>query len=219
MEIYKERCSMDKWKEVLSVYKNNEKYVKAAAIILILIAALVFFGEKGEKEIVVTQDEEKIQAEAQADIQQDDNSIGTRIVVDISGSVKKPGVYEVEEGARLYQVIEQAGGLLENADITAINQAEILYDGQKIIVAEKITDGDGNEKGGLPKAVTEDGKVNINLADQTELQQIPGVGPATAEKIIQYRESQGRFRTIEDIQNVNGIGQKTFEKLKDMIIV
>ena len=142
-----------------------------------------------------------------------------KIVVDIAGCIKNPGVYEIAEGKRLYEVIELAGGLTKEADTTQINQAEILYDGQKILIPEIVEYDSSSGNAGLSAAITSDGRVNINLADSSELQEIPGVGPATAEKIIRYRESNGRFVIIEDIKNVDGIGDKTFEKIKDMITV
>lgn len=128
------------------------------------------------------------------------------------------GVYSVEEGARVFEVIEKAGGLTEDASVEQINQAEAVSDGQKIVIpakgeellAAEVYDISGKASRGL---------ININTADSQTLQEIPGVGPATAEKIIAYRTENGRFAKIEDIRNVSGIGEKTFEKLKDKITV
>ncbi|MBR5315716.1 MAG: helix-hairpin-helix domain-containing protein [Firmicutes bacterium] len=222
---------METWKtkleEVLRFCRTNEKYVKIAVIALVVVAALVFFGMKGEKkEILVTQNGQtsSMISDGETSVEETAGTAlpVTQIVVDLSGCVKKPGVYTIDEGSRLYEVIELAGGLLENADTASINQAEILYDGQKIMIPE-VYDGSGNggSQGGgsLPSGLMSDGRVNINQADSSGLQEIPGVGPSTAEKIIQYRESHGRFKSIEDIKNVDGIGDKTFEKMKDMIAI
>lgn len=147
-------------------------------------------------------------------------SSGARLYVDISGCVESPGVYEVEEGTRLFQLIEKAGGLTENADIEGINRAETVSDGQKIIIYAESEEaqragGTVNDK----ERSASNGKININTAGESELQDIPGVGPVTADRIIVYREENGRFSSIEDIKNVSGIGEKTFEKLKDHITV
>ena len=117
--------------------------------------------------------------------------------------------------------------------MTNINRAEFLVDGQKIYIPSYALDEDGNIIEGSADgesvsgsgtssatgAIDPSGKVNINTADSTQLQTLNGVGPATAQKIIDYRDSSGRFTTIEDLKNVSGIGDKTFEKLKDYICV
>lgn len=219
---------MNDWKamyqDVLRFCRNNEKYVKIAAVALVVIAALVFFGTKGEsEEIVLKQGGENVESiehsgEEKTGDTPEEALIMNQYVVDISGCVKKPGVYQIEEGARLYQLIELAGGLTKEADTEIINQAEVLFDGQKVLIPEK-SSADGSADDKLPAGITSDGKINLNLADEQTLQEIPGVGPATAEKILTYRENHGRFSKIEDIQNVDGIGAKTFEKIKDMITV
>lgn len=197
-------------------YQTYEKQTKIAVIALVVITALVLFGGTGEREeIVVTQpgeqQEELTEESANGSVP---DASASKICVDISGCVESPGVYEVTEGTRLHQVIELAGGLKEDADIDAINQAELVADGQKIFIPTKMEMGDGVVSG-----QSSNGKININQADSTELQEIPGIGPSTADKIIQYRDENGRFQTIEDIQNVSGIGEKTFEKMKDKICV
>jgi competence protein ComEA len=121
--------------------------------------------------------------------------------------------------------IEAAGGLRKEADMTNVNRAEFLVDGQKVFIPSYALDEDGNiiESNTAGESVsgsgTSSGKVNINTADSTQLQTLNGVGPATAQKIIDYRDSSGRFTSIEDLKNVSGIGDKTFEKLKDYICV
>jgi competence protein ComEA len=142
-----------------------------------------------------------------------------RLMVDVKGFVHHPGVYEVEEGSRVQDVIRLAGGLRENADGNGVNFAMRVEDemvlyipmiGEQIesIVAANNTSSSGEE-----------GKVNLNKATETELQTLPGIGPSKAAAIIEYRESNGEFATIEDLQNISGIGEKTFEKLKDLVSV
>ena len=134
--------------------------------------------------------------------------------MDIDGAIKNPGVYKVSEGTRLFQVIELAGGLKENASTESLNRAETLYDGQKITIYS--TDTQNYEES--PND-TKNGRVNINTADSITLQTIPGIGPSKAERIIDYRNTEGKFKKIEDIKNVTGIGDATFENIKDYITV
>ena len=140
--------------------------------------------------------------------------------VDISGCVKSPGIYKIKRNTRLFEVIELAGGLTKDADYNGFNQAEHIEDGDKIIIPAKNQESDSaSASQGNNATASNNGKININTADSAALQEIPGVGPATAEKIISYRETNGRFRNKEDLMNVSGIGEKTFEKMKDMITI
>ncbi|MDO4517732.1 MAG: helix-hairpin-helix domain-containing protein [Bacillota bacterium] len=137
--------------------------------------------------------------------------------VDISGAVNKPGIYSVAGGTRLYEVIDLAGGLAENADIDLINQAEFIEDGQKILIPFKTVEGD-NEQDLAASGMRGDanGRISINTASKEELKKLNGIGDALADRIIEYRSST-RFRTIEDIKNVKGIGDSVFDKIKDSI--
>ena len=130
-----------------------------------------------------------------------------------------PGVYELEEGARLAELVELAGGLAEEADIDAINRASEVRDGQKVYIPRigETALAAGGESGTAATAAS-DGRVDVNHASSEELQRLPGVGPATAEKIIAYREANGPFTAPEDLMQVSGIGQKTFAKMADLVV-
>lgn len=159
------------------------------------------------------------------------------IVVDVSGAVSVPSVIILPEGSRVYEAVERAGGFTDEADTRLINQAEILTDGQKLYIptkeeVEKAQSQNGATgsisipgsdstwlPGAASKQTTDQGLININTADAATLQQLSGIGPATAEKIINYRNENGLFQSIEDIKNVSGIGNKTFEKFKNKIKV
>jgi len=140
------------------------------------------------------------------------------IVVHVAGAVEKPGVYEMQEGERIYQAIEKASPKAE-ADINLLNLASRLSDGQKIIVPKK---GEG-----LPSASTSQGvaptgegnaeKISLNQATKEELKTLPSIGDKRADDIIAYRESHGGFKKIEDLKEVSGIGEKTYDKLKDKV--
>lgn len=157
--------------------------------------------------------------------------IVTEIVVHIIGEVKKSGVVSLEEGARLIDAIKKAGGETKNADLSQVNLAYKLKDGDKIYIPnknEKITEyivqGNGDNivsVGEEPEnnLKGENKKVNINTANQEELDTLPGIGETTAQKIIEYRETNGKFNKIEDLQNVKGIGESKYSEIKDKITV
>lgn len=154
-----------------------------------------------------------------------------KIKVYVVGEVNSPGVVSLKEKARIVDAIDAAGGKTENADLTKINLAYILEDGVQIYVpkiGEKanekesyITDeaGEGVITDELVSTEKKASKVNINTANSEKLQTIPGVGQATAEKIIKYRNEKGKFQKAEDIKNVEGIGDSKYEKMKDYIDV
>lgn len=139
------------------------------------------------------------------------------IYVQIDGAVKSPGVYRMDSDDRVYALIEKAGGFRKNAYTHDINQAEALSDGQKIIVPtseEHIASEKTASDGGAP-----DDRVDINTADATALTTISGIGPARAEAIIAYRTENGSFKDTKDITNVSGIGESTYNRIKDRIKV
>ena len=161
----------------------------------------------------------------------------TKIAIHITGEVKKKGILYLDKGARIVDAIEAAGGATKNASLDQVNLAYILEDGQKIYIPNKnekiktgayiITNSGQNVlvEEGKESTTTEknakgvSGKVNINTANQTELETLQGIGPALAQRIIEYRQENGKFQTIEDIQNVKGIGDSKYSNIKDDICI
>ena len=136
--------------------------------------------------------------------------------IDISGAVNSPGVYKVKKKTRVFELIEKAGGLKADANLDALNQAEFVKDGQKIVIP---SNGGGDiTRENEDKSNNDGGMININLADKSKLMSLPGVGDAIAQRIIDYRKDH-RFSKVEDLKQVKGIGDATFEKLKNMITV
>ncbi len=135
------------------------------------------------------------------------------IIIDVGGEVKNPGIVQLPEGSRVYIAIEKAGGLKQTADTRRINLAAILNDGEKLYIPKF------NEVLELTSGSDSSTLININTANSDALQKINGVGPSTAEKIIIYRQSNGPFKKIEEMMNINGIGEKTFEKFKSQITI
>ena len=142
----------------------------------------------------------------------------TEIYVQISGAVADPGVYTFPADSRVYELIEAAGGLLPEAYDVSLNQAERLSDGQKIHVytreeaAEGLTPTEESSS-------TSDGKVNINTASAEELTSLKGIGQTRAESIVAYRQEHGAFAAVEDLKEVSGIGDATYQKIADAITV
>lgn len=206
--------SIEDLKEFIYLYKDVIK--KVAMPVIVVAAVLIFWivGLNKDETIVEEIDNGKNISEEKNLDSELKNEEKIKIYADISGCVEKPGVYEVEEGTRIFQLIERAGGLTKDADIEGLNRAEIVSDGQKIIIYAK-----GESQESENTGVSSSGKININTADASQLQTISGVGPVTAEKIIEYRKANGKFSSIEDIKNVSGIGDKTFEKIRENITI
>lgn len=146
-----------------------------------------------------------------------------KIVIHVAGAVKNPGVYTLEEGKRVKDAIEIAGGSLPEADLLRLNLAQKIHDEDKLYVPQIGETPDESESTSYGVTVGEglkdDGKIDINTAGEAELTQLPGIGPVTAQKIIDYRAANGSFKSIDDIKNVSGIGDKKFEQIKDKIKV
>ena len=138
------------------------------------------------------------------------------ITVHVAGAVSHPGVVRLREGDRVIDAIEEAGGPLPEADLEALNLAQEVSDGQKIHV--RVAGEDGGEGAGTAGG-SGGGKVNINLADRGELEELPGIGPTLAERIIAYREKTGGFRSVEELKQVSGIGEKKLEEIRDLVEV
>lgn len=162
------------------------------------------------------------------------------IYVHVCGAVENPNVYELPAGSRVYEAVQKAGGFTEDADESYVNQAQPLSDGVKLVIptveqtqamitgnAEVDLVGIVGEQDGVQgisasvqdSAASSDGKININTASEEELCNIPGIGATRAAAIIAYRQEKGGFSAVEDIMNVSGIKEGTYEKIKDSIKV
>lgn len=150
---------------------------------------------------------------------------GDTIFVDVSGAVSTPSVVEIPSGSRVADAIEAAGGLAPEADVSSINRAARVEDGSKVVVPALTAGGEqaaGSEATGALDPATDSSTpslVNINLAGVDELDELPGVGPATAQAIVDDREENGSFSSIEDIMRVSGIGEAKFERMRDLISI
>lgn len=156
---------------------------------------------------------------------EDDKSKNDKIIVEIKGEVNKPDVYELKIGSRINDLITAGGGVTEKATLENINRATVLNDGDCIIVgnidnkndSDLIESESKSEAGSSVK--NNDGKININIADKTMLMSLTGVGEVKADSILSYREKNGKFTSVEQLAEVDGIGVKTVEKLKEKITI
>ena len=137
-------------------------------------------------------------------------SAGPSEFVHVVGAVNKPGLYELPAGDRVIDAVAAAGGFTATADQAQVNLARVVSDGEQLVVPKK---------GATPSApgATSSDKVNINTADATALETLDGIGPALAQRILDFRESNGRFSSVSDLQKVTGIGDKKFAAIKDHI--
>lgn len=203
----------------------SKKQIIIIGIIIIVIAIVIiyyFFNNLQQINYDYLDDTEQIQEDNQEEnITKKEEAL---IVVHIAGAVQKEGIVKLEEGARIIDAIEAAGGLKEEADLTNINLAYAISDGQKIYIPNineensNLENGEGlvNTTGGNQEENT---LININTATVTELLELPGIGSSTAQKIVDYRKENGKFNTIEEIKNVSGIGDAKYNNIKDYICV
>ena len=193
---------------------------KKLIVIIVLLVAIAFgSGVLIGKTYFAKGSEEIIETEA---VKENITPIIKTIKVYVAGEVKKPDVYELDDGAIVKDAILLAGGFTENADTISINLAKKLTDGEEVIVYSKIADINGST--GIVSNTTNTnsspnrtGKININTASKEELMTLSGIGEVKAQAIIDYRTKNGPFKDTHEIVNVSGIGEKTFEKIKDSI--
>lgn len=189
---------------------NKFWYIIPVAVVLLVIW---FWSSEKDDGLIEEVDEIESSELNQSDSDQR-NETSNVIMVDVKGEVERPGVYEMREGQRVIDVIEQAGGLTSSADQTSVNLAMLLADEMVIYVAT-INDQQPQQV----ETMNESNKIRINVADIDELTQIPGIGEQKAKAIIQYREEHGYFNSAEDLLNISGIGEKTLERIQEFIMV
>lgn len=143
------------------------------------------------------------------------NHLNGVMMIDIKGEVKHPGVYEITQGTRVIDIIQEAGGFTDEADQNNINLAQLLHDEMVVMIPKK------GEDSSLTSSFGEDNeqKIKINQASKEEIETLNGIGPAKAQAIIDYREENGMFQKVEDLLEISGIGEKTLANFKDDIIV
>lgn len=218
--------------------RKKEKIIGAIVLLIISFIALGFGYYKSNRksdlseEMFVNIDEYKNENKENDNKNFKDNEVNSEkidnsekekitIVVDIKGAVKNPKEYELKEGSRVRDLINLAGGLTEDADENKIYYSKVLSD-EDCIRVYKIGETDENEGGTVASeekssGVNKNGIININKATMEELQTLPGIGEVKAKNIITYREEKGSFKSVDELSNIDGIGVKTVDKLRDMV--
>lgn len=216
---------------------KNKKIIGLAIITIIIFIVSIFlykqkssnaFKEEYMTEIFEEESNDNMEytetLEEDTSIINEDSIDRNKIIVEIKGEVAKPDVYQLEEGSIIKDLIDMAGGVTEEADLSRINRAEELLNHELIIIGNindetessvvqnsstSSSNGNNSDKGST--------LININTADLEQLKKITGIGDIKAQSIIDYREANGGFKSLEELKNVDGIGDKTFEKIKEQI--
>ena len=194
---------------MLEITRQQLVVYAAAALAIVLIGARYL---KQERDPPVT-------AAKPAGIRVARGGGGAMAYVHVTGAVRRPGVYRVPSWARLDAAIRRAGGATARADLQGVNLAAKVADGQQVIVPARAPAGDATAAAEAiptaPGAVA--GPISLNTATVEQLDQLEGIGPTTAQKILDWRKEHGGFRSVEDLQQISGIGPKRFESLKDKV--
>ncbi len=176
----------------------------AAALIIVFSIAFLLYRSGDRKPVPAV-------VERPAGI--DESAPAAELVVHVAGMVSSPGIYAMKEGSRVADAINAAGGALEESDISSLNLAEKLKDGQKIYIPRV------GEPAPPVEAASTGTPVNINTADAKKLQELPGIGPKLAGEIITYRESRGGFKSVDELQRVKGIGPTRLRDIRDLVTI
>lgn len=206
---------------MIDFFKQRKIVIIICILVIILIGWKLYDSSKFETD----EESQIIDSNTKESKTEDEEEL---VIIHVIGEVKKPGVVRVKEGSRVEDIVKAAGGLTENADISNINLAYVVEDGTKIRIPS--TDDEKQEEyitqsigeGIIMQEVSNSSSssiVNINTANETELEELPGIGASIAGRIIEYRNKNGKFKNIEDIKNVTGIGDSKFEKIKSLIRV
>lgn len=207
---------------------NKKKIIVFIFIILMCPIGLVIKDKLQSKEnvYVLTEDEKTSEKTTEEkEIKNEKNITNKKITVYISGAVSKPGIVTLNEGDRLATAVEKVGGMTKKADLDGVNMAIRVQDEMHYIIpkiGEVVKDNNSQvvKEGNINQdESSKASQININIATIEELDTLPGVGEATANKIVNHRSEKGDFKSVEEIKNVNGIGDKKFEDMKDLICV
>ncbi|MFB5932399.1 helix-hairpin-helix domain-containing protein [Peribacillus frigoritolerans] len=206
---------------------SKRKMTMITVAVAFVAGGIYFFSQQGE-DPADTEDIFSVTAK-EAEMEQSVNESAAEpeiIKVDVKGAVKSPGIFTAQAGDRVIDLISSAGSFTEKADTDKVNFAQIIED-QMVIYVPEIGEEDKGDleniqvgtSGGAVTKGTSGGLVNLNTATQEDLQTLTGIGPSKANAILEYRETEGKFKEVDELKQVPGIGDKTFERLRDSISV
>lgn len=196
---------------------KNKRLLTGVIVVLLIICGMIYKNTVLDAQVILIDEVEQptTEQEKPEKIEEDPD-----ITVYVCGSVKNSINVTLPKDSRVEDAIKMAGGVTENADLNGINMAQKLNDEDMVYVPKKgeIIEASGTDSGISPSPVKK-GKLNINKATAEQLDTLPGIGPSIAQKIIDYRDSKGGFKSIEELNNVSGIGDEKYKDLKNLITV
>ncbi|MBN2908588.1 helix-hairpin-helix domain-containing protein [Polycladomyces sp. WAk] len=209
-------------------YQRIDKWALATGVLALVVIGLIvlLISRQEETASVPTLPAYKPVQPAKPSVGNKDKA--TEIVVDVKGAINHPGVYKLSGGSRVLDAMKQAGGAAPSADLNRVNLAQPLADGMVVYIPRKGEQGPppvvgasvSTPGGGTQKSTTDHGgKISLNSATAEQLDQLDGIGPSKAAAIIRYREEHGPFRSVDELANVPGIGEKTLAKFRDRLTV
>ena len=199
-------------------FKRYKKVIAAITVILLIISGIVYKNTVFDTQIVLV---EEVEQPKETQVKAEETKVlNTDITVYVCGSVKKVANVTLPKDSRVEEAIKMAGGVTANADLNGINMAQKLLDEDMVYVPKK---GEIIEAGVRSLNVTpspaKKGKLDINKANVEQLDTLPGIGPSIAQKIVEYRNSRGGFKSIEEVNNVSGIGEEKYKDIKNLITI
>lgn len=190
---------MEWLKTQLALAKSGERSARkkliVTGVLLVTTLVLVFTGQSSSEPVVVASKTKALTVSMSSGY------------IHISGAVAHPGVYAIDAGARLFEVIALAGGFTKSADQSSVNLARVVVDGEQVLIS---SDGESEPSDTL---------IHINRATAAELDALPGIGPTLSQRIIDWRETNGSFKTVEDLRNVAGIGDRLFAGIRKLVAI
>ncbi|MGQ7556895.1 helix-hairpin-helix domain-containing protein [Streptococcus suis] len=219
---------MDTIKTYIEMLKEYKWQIALPAVAGLLMATFLIFSQPAKSDQTgltdFSQTEQTSSSQEQVEeVSTEESEELSQLVIDVKGAVVKPGLYTLEEGSRVNDAVEAAGGLTSQADPKSVNLAQKLSDEAVVYVASKDENISVVTSTTASSAMSQDEKntslVNLNTATETDLQTISGIGAKRAADIIAYREANGGFKSVDDLNNVSGIGDKTMESIRPYVTV
>ena len=209
---------MNRIRELLSKAKAGDKASRIALIapVVAFVFALGWFNS-GVPPTQVVEPTPSLYADS-GELNETEVSVSTDIFVHVTGAVAKPGVYATEVGSRVFDIVAMAGGFTKKADQASVNLARLVSDGEQLLVFERaISSNTATATSNAPTGLMAGTLVSLNRATQSELEELPGVGPTLAQRIIDWRSANGGFKSLEDLLEVGGIGDKLFAGIQGKV--
>lgn len=194
----------------LSALTRGRAIAGALLLITALFVAGRFFADAGSAREVGSSDEPPAAGELRAEPR-------PRLVVHVVGAVQRPGLYRLTDGARIADALRRAGGATRRADLSLVNLAAPVSDGSQVVVPRRAPPASAASGGSSEDPAATTGPVHLNTATAEQLDELPGVGPVTAAKIVEYREQHGAFSSVDDLDAIPGIGPARLEQLRELV--